>query len=100
MEKRYNSNWNAKKLFINFNHKQWRQDFAAYVREKLFWDRAKVTRARSISQKNSFYEKGLKQFEVYDGYGRSVNLTFKNESDIVDSSDSKLIEDYFKLRGM
>lgn len=34
MAKRYNSNWDAKRLVVSFNQKQWRQDFAAFVREK------------------------------------------------------------------
>ena len=30
---------------VNFNQKQWRQDFAAYVKDKLDWSSARVTKS-------------------------------------------------------
>lgn len=69
MAKKYNSNWDAKRLVVSFNQKQWRQDFAAFVREKKFWSITRVTRSRAIS--NNPLDRGIKSFEVYDRYGGS-----------------------------
>lgn len=98
MAKKYNSNWNAKKLTVDFNQKQWRQDFAAYVKEKKFWDVAKVTRAKIVS--NNSREKGIKYFEIFNTYGGNIVVTFSNNYQIVNSNEKELITEYLKEKGI
>ncbi len=98
MAKKYNSNWNAKKLTVDFNQKQWRQDFAAYVKEKKFWDVTKVTRARIVS--NNSHEKGIKYFEIFNTYGGNIVVTFLNNYQIVNSTEKELITEYLKEKGI
>ena len=77
MAKNYNSSWNAKKLTINFNHKQWRQDLAAFIQQKKYWDHASVTRAKSVT--NNVFHKGSKSFEIFNGVGSSVTIQYKKK---------------------
>ena len=98
MAKKYNSNWNAKKLTVDFNQKQWRQDFAAYVKEKKFWDVAKVTRARIVS--NNSREKRIKRFEIFNTYGGNIVVIFSNNYQIVNSNEKELITEYLKEKGI
>ena len=98
--KKYNNRWLAKSMTINFNYKIWRQDFAAFVRINLFWDVAFVSRSRAVDRNGSIYEKGKKEFEVYDGYGRKVDVVYENGNKVILTSHPALIEEYFKLRGM
>lgn len=98
MAKKYNNNWNAKKLTINFNQKQWRQDFAAFVKEKMFWNIAKVTRSKATS--NNPLQRGIKIFEVYNSYGGSVKVEYKEGNQIVNATDIELTYEYLKERGI
>ena len=91
MAKRYNSNWDAKRLVVSFNQKQWRQDFAAFVREKKFWSMARVTRSKAIS--NNPLDRGIKSFEVYDRYGGSVKVTYQGDKLSEEINRSKAITD-------
>lgn len=51
MGKAYNSKWKVTPLTVNFNQKQWRQDFGAFIRSKLFWDGTTlVTRSKAKSK--------------------------------------------------
>lgn len=84
--------WNVEKMQINFNYKQWRQDFGAYVKEKLFWDATtKVTRARVVD--NS------KEFSIYYRYG-DVVVRFTNERNVVYCSRKELMDNYLKERSV
>ncbi len=56
--------WYAQSLNVNFNYKEWRQDLAAFVRRKLFWDFAMVSKSRVVDLKSGFYSKGNKWFEI------------------------------------
>ena len=47
--------WYAQSLKVNFNYKEWRQDLAAFVRRKLFWDFAMVSKSRAVTLKSGFY---------------------------------------------
>lgn len=98
MAKKYNSTWNAQKLSINFNQKQWRQDFGAFVKEKLFWMQSRVSRAKSISNKVS--DRGIKQFEVFDGYGQSILIKFYEENKVIDCTNKEILEKYFIFRNI
>ena len=80
MARDYRNNWTTKFLTINFNHKQWRQDFGYFVRKKEFWvGTTMVTRARILPKdKNKLVKDSVKQFKVYDPYGREVIVQFEN----------------------
>ncbi len=98
MAKKYSSNWDAKRLIVSFNQKQWRQDFASFVREKKFWDITRVTRSRSIS--NNPLDRGIKSFEVYNQYGGSVKVTYQDDNKIIDSTDDEIIRKYLQEKGV
>ncbi len=98
MAKKYNSNWNAKKLIISFNQKQWRQDFAAFVKEKKFWSITRVTRSRAIS--SNPLDKGIKTFEVYNQYGGNIKVVYQDDNRIISTTDDDLMKKYFEERGM
>lgn len=98
MARKYNSYWDFKEIKINFNEKQWRQDFAAYVKAKRFWSRARVTRSKV--DPNSVGNEGIKYFEVYDGYGGNVKVKYQDGRNIVNSTHKELIEQYFEDRGL
>lgn len=99
--KTYNSNWNAKKLSVNFNQKQWRQDFGAFIRTKLFWDgTTRVSRAKAISKGPNLVSKGVKQFEVYNRYGGSVKVQYQNENEILYTTHEDLVKEYSEERGL
>lgn len=93
MAKKYNYSWNAKKISINFNEKQWRQDLAFFIKEKQFWDITKVTRSKAIN--SNPLDRGIKSFEVYDQCGHSIKVIYKNEREIVSATDLDLIQKYF-----
>lgn len=97
-----NNRWYAETLKINFNYKEWRQDFAAFVKRKLFWDFAMVSKSRAVDLKDGVYEKGYKWFEVYDPHGRWIKIIYTNQSKIIaiepQNFDTNLISDYYKLR--
>lgn len=94
--KKYNNTWNAKKLTINFNHKQWRQDLAFFILQKKFWNRATVTRAKTVIDNSN--KKGSKVFEIFDGFGNCIKIQYKNQCEIEYSSDVDLIKQYINLK--
>ena len=96
MRKKYSSNWDAQKLTINFNQKQWRQDLAAFIKEKKFWNVTRVTRARVVSDVSS--EQGIKYFEVYNLCGSSIRVVYANENEIVSSDEQELVKKYIEER--
>ena len=102
MTKTYRSNWNVKELSVNFNQKQWRQDFGAYVRSKLFWfGDVRVSRARVEKGPSSYAKiKGVKCFEVYNNVGGAVVVHFQNENEIISTTHEDLVKNYFEERGL
>ena len=96
MNRKYRNVWEAKKMIINFNFKEWRQDFASYVQENKYWREVGVTRARALD--GNFYNKGIKKFEVFNRYGGSVKVSFKNENEIIGSNEQELIKRYLDER--
>ncbi len=96
MAKKYNSTWNAKKLTINFNQKQWRQDLASFIQQKKFWSHAMVTRSKSVT--NNVFHKGSRCFEVFDSLGNSINIQYKNQCEIEFSNEIDLINEYISSR--
>lgn len=101
MAKKYNNNWGARKLIVNFNQKQWRQDLAAYINEHLYWNgKVRVTRSRVTKRNSSIYLKGRKQFYVYNNIGDEVIVTYDNENKVIDTTHRELIENYLKGRNI
>lgn len=98
MAKKYNSSWYAKKLIVDFNQKQWRQDFASFVKEKKLWDIVKVTRAKSVSNKPS--ERGIKCFEIFNNYGGNIIVTFLDNNKIIKSTDDEIMKEYLSAKGI
>lgn len=100
----HKKNWYSELLKINFNHKEWRQDLAAYIRKRCNWDFAVVSKARKVPGNKSFNSKTNKWFEFYDNVGRYVKIVFKNESEIISIEpvdfDKTIIDDYFEFRNM
>lgn len=98
MSKIYKTTWDAKRLTVNFNYKQWRQDFAAFVREKEFWDITRVTRSKAIS--NNSLDRGIKSFQVYNQYGGQVDVTYSDDCKIINSNHVELVKEYLEKRGI
>ena len=85
--RKYNYNWESKKLTVDFNHKIWRQDIAEYVKKKLFWGATRVTRSRKNAD-------GTKIFEIYNCYGISVRVCYRKKREIVFCDESEIINNY------
>ena len=102
MAKAYNTNWSVKELTINFNQKQWRQDFGAYVRDKLYWyGIVRVSRAKADKGPDLYSKiKGAKTFEVYNDVGGAVVVHFQNNNEIIGSTHEELLQQYFQERGL
>lgn len=101
MSKIYNSNWDVKRLSVNFNQKQWRQDFGAFVRDHLFWGgAARVSRSRPVSRGINLYTKGVRQFEIYNGVGGEVRVQYQKNNEIVCTTHEDLVKQYFLERGL
>ena len=100
MAKTYNSNWKTQRLEINFNQKQWRQDFGAFIREKLFWDgKTRVSRSRAKTKGPNLITKGIKTFEIYNSYS-SVIVEYQNNNEVLYTTHEELVKEYFKERGL
>ena len=50
-------------MVVNFNQKQWRQDIASFIVNKLNWYDARVSRSKKIDDSN-----GTKEFEIFELY--------------------------------
>jgi len=99
MGKVYHNIWDAKELTINFNHKQWRQDFASFIRRKKYWSFVRCSRSKVVekSEDNEFTKKS---FEVFNNYGGSFQVTYMNENEVISSTDSNLVDEYLSKRGI
>ncbi len=98
MARTYRNIWDAKKLTVNFNHKQWRQDFASFIRSKKYWNFVRCSRSKII-EKATDINPAIKEFEVFDKYGGSFTITYKNECEIISSTDNNLVNEYLEKRG-
>ena len=96
MRKANNSKWKVTPLTVNIKQKQWRQDFRAFIRNKLFWDGTTlVTRSKAKSKEHNLATKGIKTFEVYNAYGGSVKVEYQKENEILYTSHEELLKQYF-----
>lgn len=92
---------------VNFNQKQWRQDFAAYVKDKLDWSSARVTKPEVIKKgyyDNSLGERlsSLKEFRVNNGTGGEVRIQYYHNNIVGEDGmtytdrDFELVYNYLK----
>lgn len=92
---------------VNFNQKQWRQDFAAYVKDKLDWSSARVTKSEVIKKgyyDNSLEERlsSLKEFRVINGTGGEVRIQYYHNNIVGEDGmtytdrDFELVYNYLK----
>ncbi len=95
MAKKYNRSWVAKKIVIDFNQKQWRQDIGAFISEKRYWFFAKVTRSKMLDRVTN-----TKTFEIYNKHGVSFYITYQGQNKVVDCSDKDLVQKYFEDKNM
>ncbi len=77
---------------VNFNHKQWRQDIGAYIKEKKYWNIAVVSRSKAID------DKGTKVFEISNNVGNTFKIQYRNQCDIEIADDIDLVNQYLKER--
>lgn len=99
MSRAYYQNHKAKKLKVNFNQKQWRQDFADFVKNRLSWiSETVVTRPKAITKGVNLYHKGIKYFEIQNAMGDSVYVEFQHGNEITNTTFPNLAEDYLKAR--
>lgn len=96
MARRINNNWPAKQIKINFNQKQWRQDLASFIHDKLFWPATRVTKSKIISGRRTSNE--IREFQVYNSNGIDVTIRYKLQNQILYSSDQEIIKKYFESR--
>lgn len=90
--KKYNRNWSVERLTVNFNHKQWRQDIGAFIKEKKNWDIAVVTRSKAVD------DKGSKMFEISNNIGDTFKIQYRNQCDIDLADDIDLVNQYLEER--
>ena len=100
----YKKNWSAKQLVVNFNQKQWRQDLASYIANKLNWIDVRVTRSKYVEEDNTYvYQIELKENLVDDKEFRKnfaikcaenniLNLGITKEEASLEDAFIKLIE--------
>ena len=86
------SSWNYKKMEVNFNYKEWRQDFASYLREKNYWESPYVGRARKAKFGSE------REFYVKDRAGREFYIRYCDKNKIIFATNVSLVEEYLKSR--
>ncbi len=99
--KKYNHNWETKPLTLNFNLKQWRQDLGYFIRAKKFWDgTTRITRSKAVGSSSNRFEKGVKQFEIYNAFGGNVIVKYQNCNEILYTNEPELVKNYKEFRGI
>ena len=99
MSRTYKNNWYPKKMVVNFNQKQWRQDLASFIVNKLNWYDVRVSRSRTI-EKSSKYNEGIKEFEIYDSYNNYFKVTYSNQNTIISTSHPEILNEYLINKGI
>ena len=94
----YKSNWKPCKMVVNFNQKQWRQDIASFIVNKLNWYDARVSRAKKTDDSNEIKE--FEIFEVYSEIGHSFKIRFANKNKIISSTNNELVNSYLLSKGI
>ena len=94
----YKNNWEPCKMVVNFNQKQWRQDIASFIVNKLNWYDARVSRSKKIDDSN-----GTKEFEIFELYsekGQSFIIRYVNKNKIIFSTNNELVNSYLLSKGI
>lgn len=100
MRRNYANNWEAKRIEVNFNQKQWRQDLASFMIGKLGWFKARVSRSKVVEKKSNVND-STREFEIYD-YNHSCKVKYRDKNRIIFDSDSydyqDVLEEYLRLK--
>lgn len=101
MSRAYYQSHQAKRLEINFNQKQWRQDFADFVKRKLSWTgETVVTRSKALTKGINIYYKGIKSFEISNVNGGSVYVEYQDGNVVTNTTARDLIDEYLEMRNL
>lgn len=93
--KNYRNNWDAEKMIVNFNQKQWRQDLASFIASKLNWIDTRVSRSKFQDESTK-----IKIFEIFDGLNNKCVIKFTNKNEILLSSYPAITEEYLSKKGV
>lgn len=97
MARIYKKSWESKPVEVNFNQKQWRQDLAFFLANKLYWIGARVSRSKTAEQ-NSDFLSVIKEFEIYDSSDNNCKVRYTNKNQIIDTNYSNEINEYLQFR--
>lgn len=97
MAKNYTKSWKAKKIIVNFNQYQWRQDLASYIMQKLNWFDVRVSRARTI-EKGTDFSNAIKEFEIYGLNIDSCIIKYQNKNVIIETTHPEILSEYLLER--
>lgn len=93
--KTYRTNWEPCKMMVNFNQKQWRQDIASFIVNKLNWNNSRVSRSKQVDD--------YKEFEIFELFSKeedSFKIKYTNKNDIISSSNTEIVNEYLSLKGI
>lgn len=94
MARIYHLSHKVKKLEINFNQKQWRQDFAYFIKQKLMWN------CETIVTKTKLDDFNVKYFEIKNSNNEIVYVKFHKKNEILSSTFLDLAKEYLVSREM
>lgn len=99
MARIYKNNWSPQKLVVNFNQKQWRQDLASFIVNKLNWFDVRVSRSKMV-EKSTKLNDGVREFEIYDNQNNILKVKYSNKNEIIETSHSDILDEYMSMKGM
>lgn len=99
MARIYKNNWSPQKLVVNFNQKQWRQDLASFIVNKLNWFDVRVSRSKMV-EKSTKLNDGVREFEIYDNQNNIFKVKYSNKNEIIETSHSDILDEYMSMKGM
>lgn len=99
MARIYKNNWSPQKLVVNFNQKQWRQDLASFIVNKLNWFDVRVSRSKMV-EKSTKLNDGIREFEIYDNQNNIFKVKYSNKNEIIETSHPDILDEYMSMKGM
>lgn len=99
MARIYKNNWSPQKLVVSFNQKQWRQDLASFIVNKLNWFDVRVSRSKMV-EKSTKLNDGVREFEIYDNQNNILKVKYSNKNEIIETSHSDILDEYMSMKGM
>lgn len=99
MARIYKNNWSPQKLVVNFNQKQWRQDLASFIVNKLNWFDVRVNRSKMV-EKSTKLNEGVREFEIYDNQNNICKVKYSNKNEIIETSHPDILDEYMSMKGM